>query len=143
MARRKAHQLELPMPLADGIALREQLARAREELAQLREDAAQWAQHFTRLDRERYALLRERDAARAEVQSLQLQLQTTRLLLDLQSHRESAPPAVVPTWLTQALRKLLALTHPDKWSAGQNATTLAHELTVELNALRHRLGEVT
>jgi len=37
-------------------------------------------------------------------------------------------------------RKLLALAHPDKWSAGQPATALAHEVAAAINTLRDRLG---
>jgi ssDNA-binding Zn-finger/Zn-ribbon topoisomerase 1 len=37
------------------------------------------------------------------------------------------------------LTQLLTLTHPDKWSAGQPAQALAHELTVALVDLRARL----
>ena len=49
--------------------------------------------------------------------------------------------AAVPAWLAQEVRTLLTLAHPDKWSAGQAAAPLAHELTVRLNGLRQRLGE--
>jgi uncharacterized small protein (DUF1192 family) len=35
------------------------------------------------------------------------------------------------------LKEVIALAHPDKWSAGQDATTLAHEVTVALNKLRN------
>jgi len=34
------------------------------------------------------------------------------------------------------LRKLQTICHPDKWSQGQPATALAHELTIVLNTLR-------
>jgi hypothetical protein len=37
------------------------------------------------------------------------------------------------------LKKLLTLAHPDKWSAGQLATALAHEITVVLNDVRTQL----
>lgn len=48
----------------------------------------------------------------------------------------------LPDWLSQELRRLLTMAHPDKWSQGQPATALAHEVTVALNTLRQRLGEV-
>ena len=54
------------------------------------------------------------------------------------AERQGRMPAR-PAWLAQDLRQLLALAHPDKWSAGQAATTLAHELSVHVNALRARL----
>ena len=141
MARRKPRQLELPISLAESVTLREQLTRTQEELAQLWEDATQWAQHFTRVDRERHELLQKRDTARAEVQGLQVQLQATRLLLDLQNDRVSTTPAALPSWLSQELRKLLALAHPDHWSQGQPATALAHEVAAAVNGLRQRLRE--
>jgi hypothetical protein len=141
MARRKPQQLELSISLAESVTLREQLTRTQEELAQLREDAAQWAQHFTRVDRERHELLQERDTARAEVQDLQVQLQATRLLLDLQNDRVSTTPAALPSWLSQELRNLLALAHPDHWAQGQPATALAHEVAAAVNGLRQRLRE--
>jgi hypothetical protein len=117
------------------------LATTREELADVRAEAEQWAHHLHRLDRERHALLRERDRARMEVSTLQCQLHATRLLLDLAGARARGTPAAVPAWLVQEVRTLLALAHPDKWSAGQEAVTLAHELTVRLNGLRQQLGE--
>jgi hypothetical protein len=44
-------------------------------------------------------------------------------------------------WLTQELRKLLAMAHPDKWSQEQPATALAHEVSAAINTLRVRLRE--
>jgi hypothetical protein len=38
--------------------------------------------------------------------------------------------------LSEALTTLLTLAHPDKWSQGQPATELAHEVTILINALR-------
>lgn len=40
------------------------------------------------------------------------------------------------------LKALLVQCHPDRWSAGQPATALAHEMFVQLNALRQCLEEV-
>jgi hypothetical protein len=38
------------------------------------------------------------------------------------------------------LKKLLILAHPDKWSQGQPATQLAHEIAIVINDLRHQEG---
>jgi hypothetical protein len=38
------------------------------------------------------------------------------------------------------LTKLLVVAHPDRWSQGQPATELAHELAIQINALRARMG---
>jgi hypothetical protein len=40
------------------------------------------------------------------------------------------------TLTDQTLKRLLVLAHPDRWSAGQPATELAHEMTVLINGLR-------
>ncbi len=40
----------------------------------------------------------------------------------------------------QELKKLIALAHPDRWSQGQAAAELAHEVALTLNAVRQRLG---
>jgi hypothetical protein len=45
-----------------------------------------------------------------------------------------------PVDLTHVLTKLLTLAHPNKWSQGQPATDLAHEIAVTVNGLRERLG---
>jgi hypothetical protein len=45
--------------------------------------------------------------------------------------RPTATPSLEPT-----LKKLLTLAHPDKWSQGQDASQLAHELSVVINSLR-------
>jgi hypothetical protein len=45
------------------------------------------------------------------------------------------PTAAVEDLLT----RLLTVAHPDKWSQGQPATVLAHELTVAITALRQTL----
>jgi hypothetical protein len=150
MAKRTPHpqQLELALPLHESVRLREELMRAQqalvtiqEELAHVRAAAEQWAHHLHRLDCERHTLLRELVRARMDVRTLQGQLHATQLLLDLAGVRARGTPAAVPAWLAQEVHTLLTLAHPDKWSAGQAAATLAHELTVRLNGLRQRLGE--
>jgi hypothetical protein len=45
-----------------------------------------------------------------------------------------------PVDLAHVLTSLLTLAHPDKWSQGQPATALAHEIAVTVNGLRGRLG---
>ena len=40
--------------------------------------------------------------------------------------------------LESTLKRLLSIVHPDRWSQGQPATALAHELTVTINAVRQQ-----
>ena len=48
-------------------------------------------------------------------------------------------PGTTDHTLAPILKQLVALCHPDKWSAGQLATALAHELMVLLNDVRAHL----
>jgi hypothetical protein len=41
--------------------------------------------------------------------------------------------------LGDALMRLLALAHPDRWSQGQPASALAHELVLTINRMREEL----
>jgi hypothetical protein len=51
-----------------------------------------------------------------------------------------SPLVAAPVDLTHVLTRLLSLAHPDRWSQGQPATELAHEISVAVNGLRERLG---
>jgi hypothetical protein len=54
--------------------------------------------------------------------------------------RTGSRPATRPApTLEPTLKHLVALCHPDKWSAGQLATALAHELMIVLNDVRAQL----
>ena len=131
MARCEARQLDLNVPLAANAALHEELSTAQMY-------AKQFAQDCMRLERESQALRQERDTARAEVQALQTQLEAAKRVLDLQWR--STPPAPLPDWLDREFRKLLTVAHPDRWAtAGQDVAGLAHEVTVQINAMRERL----
>jgi hypothetical protein len=44
-----------------------------------------------------------------------------------------------PPTLEPILKQLLTLAHPDKWSQGQPATELAHELAIAINATREHM----
>jgi ssDNA-binding Zn-finger/Zn-ribbon topoisomerase 1 len=46
---------------------------------------------------------------------------------------------LAPASLERALTHLISLAHPDRWSQRQPATTLAHELTTALRALREQI----
>jgi FtsZ-binding cell division protein ZapB len=90
---------------------------------------------------ESHTFRQERNALRETVEALRLE--NLRLVFEANLHslnsmdtkRTPAPGDGGQAPETLFL-KLLALCHPDKWDQGQLATTLAHELTVELNRLR-------
>src|SRR5262249_6220802 len=78
----------------------------------------------------------------------QLYEDATNKVLDLEDQLKRAGIAPRPNYqwlergpaLDDVLKQILALAHPDKWSQGQPATALAHELTIAVNRLRHHDG---
>jgi hypothetical protein len=138
MKPRTPQQLELACTITEATELHQQLTILEGRAASWEDAAHEW-QRIAHILKRQYE---EALAALRQVQSaLTLaQVQITGLRFQLMS-TEHETPAALPAWLPQALRQLLACAHPDKWSAGQDAATLAHELTVQVNALRQRLGE--
>ena len=78
-------------------------------------------------------LTTERDILSAPHARLQSENQSLRFQLLLQQSRTGRSPDV-----DTLLRELLKASHPDRWSQGQAATELAHEMAVALNAARAR-----
>ena len=77
-----------------------------------------------------------RDLANAQQELAGLETYIKSLERGMRSGRAVATssPTLEPT-----LKRLLTLSHPDKWQ-GQPAEALAHELTVVINDLRERKG---
>jgi hypothetical protein len=125
------------------------MARMQEELttlttanAQLQADLEQSRALHSTAYAQSHTLWQERNALREAVKTLRLA--NLRLELEVNLHRlhsmdnKPTPQPVDGGQVPETLwRKLLTLCHPDKWDQGQPATVLAHELTVELNRLRH------
>ena len=97
------------------------------------------------------ARLRER-LRDADTKIERLERQCTRLTDDCKLWRNRAfeiidryfdatsPAAPRPeAWVGHELKNLAAIAHPDKWSQGQPATALAHEVVVMLTTLREKL----
>ncbi len=116
-----ARQLDLPCTFEQATALQEQLDRLNGLCALLYD--------------EKNRLQDQLDSAQAEIAILKTNLDVARFAVF-----NRAP--TLPDWLSGELRRLVVLSHPDRWGAGQHAATLAHEVTVALNALRERLEEV-
>jgi hypothetical protein len=120
---------------AENAWLRERLAHAKEAYRALRDERDALTQAGAALD-ERYTdLLRDHARLTRDLESSQWWetfwrdfAQTVKL-----AQRLTPAPATAPA---PTLKKLLALCHPDKWSRGQPATELAHELSVAINRLR-------
>jgi hypothetical protein len=88
--------------------------------------------------REAHALLRlHYEEATRRIAELQHALAVAHTVLHwdplLRSHASLAPE---DRHVDALLLRLLTLAHPDKWSQGQPATELAHELTVAITAVR-------
>jgi hypothetical protein len=139
--RSTAQQLPLPCTFEQATSLlddlttlrstvtwqRSKIAVLQEELDAAKADAETW-RNLHRLADMQLA------AVHAEIALLQTNLAVARRLI----FHSTSP---VPDWLSQELRRLLTASHPDKWSQGQPATELAHEVAAALNTLRQRLGE--
>lgn len=128
--------------------LKATMARMQEEITtlktanvQLQADLEQSRALHSATYAQSHSIWQERNALRETVETLRLA--NLRLELEVNLHRLNRmdkKPAPQPGDGGQVpetvLRKLLTLCHPDKWDQGQPATTLAHELTVEINRLR-------
>ena len=133
----RATQLDLPGTLGEAARLHEDLTRLRATVETLADDR----------DRIQAALAQ----AEAELTRLQAALAHANAALEaaawreaallLQRHVPSPGDMVSRDTLDSELRRLITMAHPDKWSQGQPATVLAHDITVALNALRARLNE--
>jgi hypothetical protein len=134
MRPRRPEQLALPGTLIEVVQVREELVRVDFALAEMTAELDQARKEIAHLrDKLHQADARahqaERKMSTLQLQIAELTLRCTQLVLQSSSANETGLDA-------STLRRLLALCHPDKWSQGQPATTLAHELTVHLNALR-------
>jgi hypothetical protein len=115
------------------------------QVDRLKKDNRSWERSYKRLKEERDQLYQTRlsddnHPLYEECKRLRLEVNALRDSLRDQVWRElgmSSRGSVS----REALTRLLRLCHPDRWSQGQPATELAHEITVQLNQLRER-GEV-
>lgn len=118
---------------ADNERLRTRLENAKAEHRKLREERDRWRKSYQSLHKEYKTLNTSHQMQQAMITGLKLENTYLTSALKHTQYRE------VP--LTKAdLTKLLALCHPDKWSQGQAATALAHEISVALNGWRDRIG---
>jgi predicted RNase H-like nuclease (RuvC/YqgF family) len=125
---------QLPLFSADAEATRRlheayDLLRADYEALSARLERAK--AEFRTLRQERDQLRQERDTLEESNLRLYRALEEARWQCGLALQSKVPAPRLEPT-----LKKLLTLAHPDKWSRGQPATALAHELTVTINTLR-------
>ena len=124
---------------ADACALRQRLERAKAAYRTLREERDQCRQERDQCRQERDQCRQERDQARRERARAQLEARHWQSLYEiaLLLRPQATQPAAQS--LDETLKKLLRMAHPDKWSQGQLATALAHEITVVLNDVRAQL----
>ena len=118
--RRDPHQVE-----RDNAALRRRLETAKAEYRKLRDARAQEVRD----------LLQERDQALQRIASLEGNLRLLEAATALYRLRAEPDASDTPVGMRD-LTRLLALAHPDRWSQGQPATALAHELAVAIQQLR-------
>jgi hypothetical protein len=120
----------------------EDLALARQQLSQLqREHKAHQGRHkrlradFERIQEQHKALKRAHTRLIADFEHVQQELEEERNIAwykDLVRRRISSSLSPEDTVSEEFRRGLIRLCHPDKWSQGQPATELAHEIMVML-----------
>jgi predicted nuclease with TOPRIM domain len=120
----------------------EDLALARQQLSQLqREHNALQGRHkrlradFERIQEQHKALKRDHARLTADFEHVQRELDEERNIAwykDLVRRRLSDSQSPEETIPEEVRKDLIKLCHPDKWSQGQPATELAHEITVKL-----------
>ena len=79
-------------------------------------------------------LTKERDALALRYRRLETENRHLAFQLIMQQPRR--PSLQTSMDINTLLLNLLKLSHPDRWSQGQHATDLAHEITIALNAAR-------
>jgi septal ring factor EnvC (AmiA/AmiB activator) len=119
-------------------ALTRENRQLRAQLAQAEAQVQAWQEAYESVsadaDQAR-TTLRDAQTTIGDLRRRCLAVEMQMLKLKLQYERPS--PSQGPD-IDRALRQLLTLAHPDKWSQGQPAGELAHELTVCINDLRQR-----
>jgi gamma-glutamylcysteine synthetase len=120
----------------------EELALARQQLSQLqREHNALQGRHkrlradFERIQEQHKALKRDHTRLTADFAHVQRELDEAQNIAwykDLVRRRISSLPSPEETISEEVRRELIKVSHPDKWSQGQLATELAHEIMVIL-----------
>jgi|RhiMethySRZTD1v2_1073278.scaffolds.fasta_scaffold1341387_1 hypothetical protein len=99
------------------------------------------------LERTNQGLTHQVESLQRTVQRLEVERHTWRI--QAQAWRQiaetgalaqrQAPRTATPATLEPLLKRLLRLAHPDKWSQGQPASALAHELAIAINDVRTHL----
>jgi chromosome segregation ATPase len=110
----------------------EELTKARERIAFLEEHCELWQEDLRDMRKQRNALKDENVNLMRQIALLQAEV----CMLQLRRYMQESPVMDGTTSDQHLLKKLAILCHPDKWSAGQPATELAHEMMVEINRIR-------
>jgi hypothetical protein len=130
--------------------LRQRIAKAKEAYRTLRD--AYNALQDTHLDlqddlsrqqidhqRTTQRLTQERDTARSDLAFAESMARSWESIAKAVRFRAGTTDAATDgDTLDQTLKQLLVLAHPDKWSQGQPAAELAHELAVAINKVREQ-----
>ena len=133
-------QLQRPPPVDAPAATPTALVRSlKAEIAWLQGRLATFKAEYRKLRDARAQevrdLLQERDQALQRIASLEGNLRLLEAATALYRLRAEPDASDTPVGMRD-LTRLLALAHPDRWSQGQPATALAHELAVAIQQLR-------
>ena len=137
MRHHPATQLDLPGTLGEAARLHEDITRLWATVATLSEDCDRIQTDLAQAQAEITRLTSALVQAHAALEAARWR----EAALLLQRHVPSPGEMVARDTLDSELRRLVTMAHPDKWSQGQLAQALAHDITVALNALRARFNE--
>ena len=141
MTRSRAPQLPLPCTFEEATSLLDDITALRSPVTWQQSKITALQEHLDALqaDRETWRALHRLTEAKLTAAYAEIILLQTHLTVMRSVVLNRAP--TLPDWLSQELHRLLTMAHPDKWSQGQPATALAHEVAAAINTLRQRLGE--
>jgi hypothetical protein len=120
----------------DHAWLKERLETAKVEYRKLRQERDTLTTQVQTLKDRCVDAMAQRDQLRREHEAAQRVAQHWKAMYDLALMRRPTVPAPAAPPLEPTLKRLLTIAHPDRWAQGQDATALAHELAVVINALR-------
>jgi hypothetical protein len=141
MAQRTAQQLPLPCTFEEATSLLNDITTLRHTVTWQQSKIAtlQEQRDVLQADRETWRELHRLTETKFTAAYAEIVLLGTTLTVMRSVVLNRAP--TLPDWLSPELRRLLTMAHPDKWSQGQPATALAHEVAAAIHTLRQRLGE--
>lgn len=124
---------------ADVYALADNNTKLQAQVARLKKELAEWKKWYEKLTADFNRLLEVKMSDEQHplyYENKRLKHEVAQLRQTLLAETRGSVHTRARGLGKEALTKLLTLCHPDRWSQGQPATALAHEMCVAINAMR-------